>query len=373
MKEGWTYKKLGEIADIVHGKNQKEVLSENGRYPIYGSGGNIIGYANDYLCEAGTTILGRKGSINNPQFIEERFWNVDTAFGISAKEGYDSKFIYYFITSIDWLKKNTGTTLPSLTQQVVKSVEMPVPPLDEQQRIVERLDSAFENIDKLKANAEKQLAEARTLFQKGLAKAMEPKEGWEDKKLRDISQIKGGKRVPQGYKLETEKTNYPYIRVADFTDDGTIDLSDIHYINKSVYQQIKNYTITDKDIYISIAGTIGKSGIIPSCLNGANLTENACKLVLNDGLEQRYVYWFTKSNIFKDQISSATRQASQPKLALTRLAEVCITLPPLAVQQRIVERLDSLSENVRKYEEIQRQIISECDALKQALLRKVFE
>ena len=132
MREGWTYKKLGEVADVVHGKNQKDVLSENGQYPIYGSGGNIMGYANDYLCEAGATILGRKGSINNPQYIEERFWNVDTAFGISAKEGNDSKFIYYFITSVDWMKKNTGTTLPSLTQQVVKSVEMPVPSLKEQ-------------------------------------------------------------------------------------------------------------------------------------------------------------------------------------------------------------------------------------------------
>ena len=117
-KPGWQEKTLGEIANIIHGKNQKEVVSETGKYPIYGSGGNIMGYATDYLCEAGTTILGRKGSINNPQFINERFWNVDTAFGISAKEDNDNKFIYYFIKSVDWSKKNTGTTLPSLTQSV---------------------------------------------------------------------------------------------------------------------------------------------------------------------------------------------------------------------------------------------------------------
>ena len=70
-----------------------------------------------------------------------KFWNVDTAFGISAKEGYDGKFLYYFITTVDWLKKNTGTTLPSLTQQVVKSVTIPVPSLSEQQSIVATLDS----------------------------------------------------------------------------------------------------------------------------------------------------------------------------------------------------------------------------------------
>ena len=102
MKQGWTYKKLGDIAIITHGKNQKDVISEDGQYPIYGSGGNIMGYATDYLCEANTTILGRKGSINNPQFISERFWNVDTAFGIFAKNDNDSKFIYYFIKSIKY-------------------------------------------------------------------------------------------------------------------------------------------------------------------------------------------------------------------------------------------------------------------------------
>ena len=132
MKKDWEYKKLGDVADILHGKNQKDVVSNTGLYPIYGSGGNIMGYASDYLCEAGTTILGRKGSINNPQYIDERFWNVDTAFGIAAKNGNDNKFLYYFIKSIDWSKKNTGTTLPSLTQQVVKSVSIPVPPIPEQ-------------------------------------------------------------------------------------------------------------------------------------------------------------------------------------------------------------------------------------------------
>ena len=186
MKEGWEYKKLGEVAEVIHGKNQKDVLSANGTYPIYGSGGNVMGYASDYLCEAGTTILGRKGSINNPLYIKERVWNVDTAFGISAKEGNDGKYLYYFIKTVDWLKKNTGTTLPSLTQQVVKSVVLPVPPLSEQQSIVDYLDSAFSKIDAMKANAEKALNEAKALFQASLKEMLEPKEGWEEKKFGEV-------------------------------------------------------------------------------------------------------------------------------------------------------------------------------------------
>ena len=373
MKEGWTYKKLGEVANIIHGKNQREVLSVNGQYPIYGSGGNIMGFASDYLCEAGSTILGRKGSINNPQYIEERFWNVDTAFGITPKEDNCSKYIYYFIKSIDWSKKNTGTTLPSLTQQVVKDVLIPTPSPSEQRAIVARLDSAFAQIDSLKANAEKQLSEARKLFQKALEEAMTPKEGWEEKTIGEIAEVKGGKRVPKGYKLESSDTGYKYIRVSDFTDDGTIDLANIQYISKEVYEQISRYTITDEDLYISIAGTIGKSGIIPSELNGANLTENACKLVFKTNINKKFVYFFTKSDLFMKQVSKATKQASQPKLALTRLAEIVISVPPLSTQHTIVAHLDSLSSNVRTLEEKLKKMKDECDALKQAMLREVFE
>ncbi|MFN5849690.1 MAG: restriction endonuclease subunit S, partial [Chitinophagales bacterium] len=100
MKQGWEIKKLGEVAEIINGKNQSQVISDVGKYPIYGSGGNIMGYATDYICEKGTTIIGRKGNISNPIFINERFWNVDTAFGIYPKNQSDPKFINYLCQTI---------------------------------------------------------------------------------------------------------------------------------------------------------------------------------------------------------------------------------------------------------------------------------
>lgn len=120
---------------------------------------------------------------------------------------------------------------------------------------------------------------------------MELKKDWEIKKLGEVCQIKGGKRIPKGKKLLTEKTLHPYIRVTDFTDDGTVSLSDIHYISDEIYETIKQYTITTSDVFISIAGTIGKVGVIPVELNNANLTENACKLILNDRLYNKYLVY----------------------------------------------------------------------------------
>lgn len=170
-KEGWEEKKLGDVADIVHGKNQKQVVAQSGKFPIYGSGGNIMGYASDYICPEGTTILGRKGSINNPQFISTKFWNVDTAFGIVPKEGTYNKFLYYTIKNINWMELNTGTTLPSLTQKVVNSVKVLIPSYTTQKSIANKLDNLVSACTEMDTNLLKVSCECDALKQAILRKA----------------------------------------------------------------------------------------------------------------------------------------------------------------------------------------------------------
>ena len=112
----WTYKKLGDVATIINGKNQKAVEDSNGQYPICGSGG-IMGYATDYLCPENSVIVGRKGNINRPIFMTQKFWNVDTAFGISANlDLMIPKFLFYFCQIFDFQKLNKAVTIPSLVK-----------------------------------------------------------------------------------------------------------------------------------------------------------------------------------------------------------------------------------------------------------------
>ncbi len=164
--------------------------------------------------------------------------------------------------------------------------------------------------------------------------------GWSKKSIGEITQVKGGKRVPKGYKLESTPTKHPYLSVSDFTDEGTIDRSKLKYINDKVFNLISRYTISSKDIYLSIAGTIGKTGIVPKDLDGANLTENACKLVLSSEIYQKFLYYFTTSEDFKKQAGLNTRKTAQPKLALERLKTISLPIPPLEEQKRIVAILD---------------------------------
>ena len=398
MKEGWSYKKLGEVCEILNGFAFKSNIyapkgirviritnvqkgfiedTEPKFYPF-----DSIDELNRYLLKSQDLLISLTGNVGRvallaenmlPAYLNQRVGCIR----VKNEKELSISYLYHLLNSNEFekncIQSAHGAAQKNMSTVWLANYKIPIPPLQEQHSIVSRLDSAFSHIDALKANAEKQLNEARKLFQAELTECMKPKEGWEEKKLGDIADIKGGKRVPKGYKLENFDTGHRYIRVSDFDDDGTIDLTNIQYISEEVYNQIKNYTITDNDVYLSIAGTIGKAGIIQSSLNGSNLTENACKLIFTKPVDKRYIYLYTKSDDFKKQIDKATKQTSQPKLAITRLAQFIVPLPPLSDQHSIVSHLDSLSSNIRKLEELQQKTLAECDALKQAMLREVFE
>ena len=380
MKEGWELLTIKECCDILDSRRKPITKSkrEPGAIPYYGATG-LLDYVKDYIFDEPLVLLGEDGAKwgageCSAYRIEGKSWVNNHAHALRPKRDVVNDYwLIYFLNYSNLQSYITGVTVPKLNQEKMCSITLPAPPLSEQQRIVDYLDSAFAKIDAMKANAEKALNEAKALFQASLKEMLEPKEGWEEKKVGDISEIKGGKRLPKGEKLQSEPTSHKYIRVADFNEYGTVNLDDILYISDNVYEHIKRYIIKKEDIYISIAGTIGKSGIIPEELDGANLTENACRLILSKEINQRFMYYITISPEFIRQEIESTKISAQPKLALTRLSDIIITFPPLSEQQSIVATLDSLKSKVDRLQANFEKISQECDALKQALLREVFE
>ncbi len=197
-------------------------------------------------------------------------------------------------------------------------------------------------------------------------------ENWCWVKLGSISEVKGGKRLPKGKKLLDERTEYPYIRVADF-DNGSIDLEKVKYIDEETRESIKNYYINNNDVYISIAGTIGKVGIIPDILDGANLTENAAKITNLTGITNKYLSLVMQSEQIQFYIKESTVSTSQPKLALFRIKELPIPLPPLAEQERIVNRIESLFDKVDRAAELVDEARDGFDKRKTSILEKGFK
>ena len=138
---GWEIKKLGEVCGIINGKNQKSVENPNGKYVICGSGG-IMGRANDYICPENSIIIGRKGNINRPILMREKYWNVDTAFGLVPNtDSLLVDYLYIFTQEYDFEQLNVAVTIPSLRKTDIAEISLPLPPLSLQQSFAARVSA----------------------------------------------------------------------------------------------------------------------------------------------------------------------------------------------------------------------------------------
>jgi type I restriction enzyme S subunit len=198
--------------------------------------------------------------------------------------------------------------------------------------------------------------------------------GWRWVRLGEVCYIRGGKRLPKGQTFANEKTKYPYLRVVDFVN-GTVRTSNLQYLTEDTQKEIARYIIHSKDVYISIAGSIGIIGTIPHELDGANLTENAARLVIKDAgiVDNQYISAFLKSPFGQRHIDIRTNQVGQPKLALERIATIEIPLPSLAEQKRIVSILNEQMAAVEKARLAAEARLAAARALTAAYLRKVFQ
>ncbi|MDP1603968.1 MAG: restriction endonuclease subunit S [Legionella sp.] len=164
--------------------------------------------------------------------------------------------------------------------------------------------------------------------------------GWIWINLGSLCEIKGGKRLPASTTFSVTETPYIYIQVTNMKD-GTIIQENLKYIDEKIYNQIKQYTISSKDLYITIAGTIGAVGSVPEYFCGMNLTENAAKIVFKF-LNKEWFKFALKSSSVQKQFADKTKQLAQPKLALHRIASAILALPPIAEQSRIVAKIEEL-------------------------------
>lgn len=171
---------------------------------------------------------------------------------------------------------------------------------------------------------------------------------WPTRTIGAIGEVKGGKRLPKGFEVQDEETAHPYLRIVDFGTDG-VDRNNIKFISQEVFEYVSRYTISSEDVYVSIAGTIGRVGIVPEDLSGANLTENAAKITaLKPDVDKRYLRHFLRSSLGQGALQNKAGGTSQPKLALCRIEEIEFPCPPKHIQECIADILtgyDDLIEN----------------------------
>jgi len=162
-------------------------------------------------------------------------------------------------------------------------------------------------------------------------------DGWTSTTLGQLAEVRGGKRLPAGFRLQAQATQFPYIRVSDMFDGG-VDESDLRYVPENAAQAIKNYRISSSDIFISVAGTLGIVGRVSSRLDGANLTENADRLT-NIRCDIDFLMYYLLSQPIQKEIDAIRTVGAQPKLALGRIKSFGVTLPNSIVEQANVSRV----------------------------------
>ncbi|MGC6532074.1 MAG: restriction endonuclease subunit S [Flavobacteriales bacterium] len=271
----------------------------------------------------------------------------------------------------------SATAQPALSLRSLRKLLIAVPPLPEQKKIAQILSTVDEQISTTEKIIEKSKELKKGLMQKlfsegiGHTEFKETKVGripkeWGLLKVGDIADVKGGKRVPKGHKLTTERTDFPYIRVADMSM-MKVDVKNLLYLSGETQELINRYTISSDDVFVSVAGTVGVVGVIPESLNGANLTENADKLCNLQGVDKLFLAYLLSSNIGQKQIQSFIGVGAQPKLALNRLKKILVPIPPFAEQQRISQILTEFDRKTEA-EELFR---SELHELKKGLMQEL--
>ena len=263
------------------------------------------------------------------------------------------------------VRTSAGSLSPRTNWKHLAQYEFPLPPIDEQRRIAELLWAA----DDVLVQWEKTFEKASIYFDaftENIFQKLDKQFG--SIAIGEIASVKGGKRLPKGEPYSSTATEHPYIRIVDFANK-TVNETDLKYISHDVHKLIKRYIITSKDVYVSIAGTTGIVGIIPSSLDGANLTENAARLVIKKQAahHNRFIMYYLSSRKGQWELQRQTMTTTQPKLAITRLAKIKIPNPNYDEQIEVVKILDELSKKLTTINERK----DESSSLKKGMLNNL--
>ena len=332
---------------------------------------------------------------------------------LTCHTGFYNKFLFYYLMSQDFdayansTDNAKGVAYPAINDTKLYRALIPVPPEEEQKRIIKRLKKVLPYVDtysityseteslnnafpdrikksilqyavqgklvpqnpsdepasilleRIRAEKQRLIAEGKikkdkhesVIFRRdnshyekldGIERCIDDEipfdipNNWVWTRLRSIASVLGGKRIPAGRHLTTENTGYVYIRVSDMKN-GWVSTENLQYVPEDIFPSISKYIINAEDIFITVAGTIGRVGKIPPEIDGANLTENADRLVFSI-LDQDWLILELQSSLVQAQIIEATTKVGQPKLAIARIENLLIALPPLTEQRRIVEK-----------------------------------
>ena len=357
--------KFSEVLTIVNGRNQKQVVCDDGKYPIYGSGG-IMGYANDYICKAETVVIGRKGSINKPIFVETPFWNVDTAFGLCANsEKLNPKYLYYFCEKFDFEKLNTTVTIPSLTKSNLLNVEIPLPNLEKQKQIVELLDKVTSLIFLRKQQLAKLDELVKVRFVEMFGDPVSNPLHWKKVKLSELADIKIGPFGSLLHKEDYVTGGHPLVNPSHIINGRIIVDNDLT-LTEGKYFELSAYHLKKNDVVLGRRGEMGRCAVVDE--EGLLCGTGSLLIRTNGTVTADYIQKIISFPTFKKTIEDMAVGQTMPNLNVPIVSNFMIIVPPLSVQKDYYDFVECVDQQKQAVQ----QSLEKLELMKKALMQEYF-
>jgi type I restriction enzyme S subunit len=369
VREGWAVKQLGEVLRLEYGKPlDKSDRNPDGKYPAYGANGEKD-RTDKSLCDTPSIVVGRKGSAGEITLTEDRFWPLDvTYYAEFNRQKYDLRFIYYLLITLNLPDLAKGVK-PGINRNEVYALSTLVPPLPEQRRIVAILDEAFEGIATAKANAEKNLQNAREVFEGHLNAVFSQRgEGWVDRRLGDVAMEFGRGKSKHRPRNDPKLYggNFPFIQTGDVRNSSHLITSYDQTYNDAGLAQSKLWP--KGTLCITIAANIAETGILDF---DACFPDSIIGLVANEKIStNKYIEYLLTS--FKSRLQLLGKGSAQDNINLATFENQYFPFPPLSDQKLIISTLDDLHEETQHLESLYQQKLTAIDELKQSLLHQAF-
>lgn len=385
MREGWETKTIGDSAVVIAGQSPDGSFynySGNG-LPFYQGkkdfGERFIAAPTAWTTQitkvalAGDVLMSVRAPVGPVNFATQKSCIGRGLAAIRAGRTLDKDFLFFFLLSKQSEISGTeGAVFASISKRDIENIEIPLPPLPEQQRIVAILDEAFEGIAKAKANAEKNLQNARAVFDSHLNEVFSRRgEGWEEKRLGDLFDITSSKRV---FESDWKSEGVPFYRareIVKLAKHGFVDNQ--LFISETMFNQYSaKYGIPcEGDIMVTGVGTLGICYVVQKDDRFYFKDGNIIWLKKRTKVDSRFIEYSFRSDFLRKQIDDSVG-ATVGTFTIIKAKNTVVPVPPLPEQRRIIEQLDLLRSETQRLEAIYRRKVAALDELKRSLLNQAF-
>ena len=372
FKGEWEEKKLGECLTLLYGKDWKDKSSTKKLYPVLGTGG-VISYIDEFIYDKPCVLIGRKGSINNPVFIDKPFWTVDTQFYSKIHEGYSPKFLYYIFCTENWSKHDESTGVPSLSAKNVENTHKHIPSYSEQQKIADFLSTVDSIITAetkiLNTLQKKKKALMQKLFSQQLRfKSDDGKDfpAWKEKCIDEIAECIAG-ATP-----DTKKNEYWENGTIPWMSSGEVNKKYVYETDRTItqlgYKKCSTKMIPVNTVVIALAGQGKTRGTVALTKIELCTNQSLCAIINKSEYNSEYLFHYLSSQYQELRKISSGGDASRGGLNLKLVGSYRVPLPCLAEQQKIADCLSSLDSLIQT----QQKVVTTWQQRKKALLQQMF-